>query len=174
MAATAMTTDAKMKTLYFDLDDVLANFNEYANSMFGTDYKVGQMLKLEHWHALCNDHPRMFRLLKPNMGAIDLVREIFVQKNAPQIRLLTALPFDENHIWQYAATDKFRWCDEHLMGIPMFVGPYAHDKWKHCKPGDLLVDDKQSNCDEWIAAGGEAFLYREDNEAAEKWIKERL
>lgn len=162
-----------MKTVYFDLDDVLANFNEYANTVFGTDYKVGQMLRLEHWHALCNDHPRMFKLLRANGAAIEKVYELVRMQNT-RICILTALPFDENHIWQYAAADKFRWCDSYLLGIPMFVGPYAHDKWKHCTPGDLLIDDKQSNCDEWIAAGGEAFLYREDNEAMMEWIKERL
>ena len=36
-------------------------------------------------------------------------------------------------------------------------GPYSKDKWQHCNAGDILIDDRQSNIDEWRAAGGIAI-----------------
>jgi hypothetical protein len=38
-------------------------------------------------------------------------------------------------------------------------GPYAEDKQRHCTPGDILIDDKLSNCEQWQAQGGWAIHY---------------
>lgn len=162
-----------MKTLYFDLDDVLAHFLPYVNSVLDTDYKVGDMLDLKHWEYMRTHHQRMFIDLLPNHEAVEVLYGI-LRTSDVQIRALTALPFDEHSPWQYATIDKVRWCDKNLLGIPMFVGPYAHDKWRHCTPGDLLIDDKRSNCEEWVAAGGKAYLYRGDNVQMKQWILENL
>lgn len=162
-----------MKTLYFDLDDVLANFNQYANEVFSSNYKTGDMLLHKHWDILCEEHPRMFRSLTSNQAAIGVVYKILATESI-KVRILTALPFDDRHTWQYATIDKVRWCDDYLKGVPMFVGPYAHDKWRHCTPGDLLIDDKQSNCDEWVSAGGQAYLYRGNIDEMTDWIRSNL
>jgi hypothetical protein len=60
-----------------------------------------------------------------------------------------------------------RWVDNYILrelsgkaNIPVFFGPYAYDKHKHCEIGDILIDDRQSNCEEWEAAGGIAHMYR--------------
>jgi len=160
-------------TIYFDLDDVLAHFMPYVNSHCDTNYKVGEMLDLKHWEYMRTHHQRMFANLQPNHDAIDVMYNILRHYDV-QIRALTALPFDDHSPWQYATLDKVRWCDQHIQAIPMFVGPYAHDKWRHCTPGDLLIDDKRSNCDEWEAAGGKAYLYRGDNEDMKMWIVNQL
>ena len=34
-------------------------------------------------------------------------------------------------------------------------------KWVVCKPDDILIDDRERNCDEWEAAGGLAYQWRE-------------
>jgi hypothetical protein len=159
------------RKIYWDLDDVLADFNGYANKVFGTSYKVGQMLDTAHWEILCREHHDMFVHLAPKMDVIELMYDM--ARNTGQMAspdrkiitvnaILTALPFDAEHPWQYASTDKKSWCDKYLPGFPMFVGPYSHDKQKHCKTGDILIDDKWSNCEEWELKGGVAFLFRDN------------
>jgi hypothetical protein len=36
----------------------------------------------------------------------------------------------------------------------MHFGPYSKDKQYHAQPGDILVDDRTSNCTEWNAVHG--------------------
>ena len=38
-------------------------------------------------------------------------------------------------------------------------GPFSKDKHVHCQPGDILIDDRASNIEEWSAAGGVAILH---------------
>lgn len=44
------------------------------------------------------------------------------------------------------------------------IGPYSRDKWRHCKPGDVLIDDRADNCASWETAGGFAILHAGDAE----------
>jgi hypothetical protein len=39
-------------------------------------------------------------------------------------------------------------------------GPYSKDKHQHCRPGDILIDDRSSNIEEWQAAGGIAIHHK--------------
>jgi hypothetical protein len=105
------------------------------------------------------------------LDVIEPVRKlIYDLRNEHEVAFLTALPFDEHSAWQHAARDKFCWVDTEFPGVPMFVGPYAHDKQKHCKTGDILVDDRCGNCDDWNAAGGITHLFRAADECRQ-WFK---
>jgi hypothetical protein len=44
----------------------------------------------------------------------------------------------------------------------------------HCRnPGDILIDDRRSNCEEWIAVGGAAHQYKEWPEC-KVWLENML
>jgi hypothetical protein len=68
---------------------------------------------------------------------------------------LTAIPHDNDVPWAFH--DKMMWARKHFIDIPVHFGPYSNDKHKHCKPGDILVDDRVDNCEQWENAGGLAF-----------------
>lgn len=158
------------KKLFWDLDDVLADFTGYVNYVHKTNYKVGDMMKYSEWEELRVNHQRMFASLKPKPTmsiAYDLGRKF-------DSAILTALPVDDHSPWSYAAHDKFTWVHRVCPQFPMFVGPYAHQKHRHCQPGDLLVDDKESNCIEWEAADGKAFLFRDNLKELELWLKSNV
>ena len=94
-------------------------------------------------------------------GAHELVDmcQAYIARN-PQyhLRFLTALPHD--YSMPLAAYDKVFWAHEHFPYIPVTIGPFSHDKWRHCKTkGDILIDDRHSNCHEWEAQGGVAHIY---------------
>lgn len=161
--------------LYFDVDDCLSDFTGYVNDILETNYKVGDNMTYAEWEILRESHQRMFLDLKPKRDVIKILYDKLHDVNFKRkIRLLTAIPDDEHSPWQYATSDKFRWCAEHLIGIPMFIGPYAWQKHRHCKPGDLLVDDKQSNCEEWERSGGKAFMYRDNNKDLIIWLNQNV
>ena len=43
-------------------------------------------------------------------------------------------------------------------------GPFSKDKHVHCQAGDILIDDRASNIEEWRAAGGLAILHKDYND----------
>jgi hypothetical protein len=49
------------------------------------------------------------------------------------------------------------WAQEHFPDIAVHFGPHSYEKQRHCKAGDILVDDRPDNCSQWRDAGGIAF-----------------
>jgi 5'(3')-deoxyribonucleotidase len=77
---------------------------------------------------------------------------------------LTAMPKGNDVPWAF--WDKMLWAQEYFPDIAVHFGPYSTDKWQHCNPGDILVDDRVDNCNSWEEAGGAAVLVTEDYEQA--------
>jgi 5'(3')-deoxyribonucleotidase len=61
-----------------------------------------------------------------------------------------------------ARDDKQAWVNKYFPGMKMDIGPYSHDKQKWCRPGDILVDDRPSNIEQWTAVGGIAIYHTGD------------
>jgi 5'(3')-deoxyribonucleotidase len=72
-----------------------------------------------------------------------------------RLYMLTAIPTDppDHDVYQ----DKVLWQQEHYPDIPVRFGPRPEDKQDHCRPGDILVDDRTSNCEQWRQRGGTAI-----------------
>ena len=147
--------------IYLDMDDVVADWMGYAKSYLNMQWQQGEMVPEPEWRRLRNNH-RMYSQLPLKEGAIELVAwcRNFVKKN-PDVGLyfLTAVPHKND--MPYSFYDKVNWAREHFPGIPVFFGPYSHDKWQLCKSAeDILIDDRRSNNEEWIRQGGRAHLYK--------------
>ena len=159
--------------IYLDMDDVVADWTGFANEFFGTPGRAAtHYLPDEDWKRL-KLQQRMYRDLKVKDGALELVGEIkrYCQVNVAEVFFLTALPHDDS--FPFAPYDKVRWCERYFPGIVMFIGPYAKDKHNFCKPGDILIDDRRSNCEDWVRAGGRAYEYTTWQDC-EPWLKELL
>ena len=145
--------------IYLDMDDVVADWTGYANEFFNTPGRLAQhYLPDEEWLRL-KTQQRMYAELPVKAGAHELVALCYeyCHRHGTQLAFLSALPHDDS--FPYAAYDKVNWAYEHFVSIPVFFGPYAKDKHNFCKPGDLLVDDRFSNCDDWCHVGGKAVVY---------------
>ena len=87
-----------------------------------------------------------------------------------EMRFLTAVPKENDLGWAF--WDKVNWVYANFPGIPVFFGPYSADKQHHYKPGDILIDDRVSNIDEWPGIG---ILHDYNNiEATLTKLKEHL
>jgi len=160
------------KSLYLDIDDVVADWQAEAEAYLQRTWVVGTMLPDEEWNKLKN-HTRFYRNLPLFPGAEDLVAwaKDYTTTNNMHLAFLTAIPKSNDQ--PYAIYDKLLWAQERFPDIPVFFGPYAADKHMHCGPGDILIDDRPENCRAWREAGGIAHQYSTWGNC-KVWIKTEL
>ena len=161
--------------IYVDVDDVVADWMQTAREFLKTDwdYANGERLPKEVYAKL-KSQSRFYRNLPLKAGALDLIdhlRDFAANNPDTQLAFLTAIPRNNN--MPYSVQDKVWWANDHFPGIPLFIGPYSTDKWQHCTPGDILIDDRSSNCQEWRNAGGLAHQYT-TWENCKPWLEETL
>lgn len=157
--------------IYLDMDDVVADWMKTAKEIVKRNWNYGERIPDDDWKKL-QAKQHFYRNLPKKEGADELVqycRDIVSTGRADRVTFLTALPHD--YTMPYAASDKVWWAHERYPDIPVFFGPFSYDKWRHCKPGDILIDDRTSNCAEWIEAGGQAHIYR-DWPTCRAWLQE--
>lgn len=157
-----------MTTIYLDMDGVLADFDSGARNALNptTDeqdiaFRTGQWPSAT-WRRLV-DVPNLYRHLPKMPLADDLVATALKFKDAFgwNVAILTAVP--KNNDVKDAFQDKFDWVSEHYPYLRIYFGPYSKDKHTHAKPGDILIDDRTSNCEEWRQAGGIAIQVKAHN-----------
>jgi hypothetical protein len=156
--------------IYLDMDDVVADWMPAARAIVNRNWNYGERIPDSDWNKV-KAKSRFYRDLPIKPGAHDLVE--FCQKALSEgkitdLKFLTALPHD--YSVPLASYDKVLWAHERFPGIPVLFGPYSHDKWRHCEPGDVLIDDRTSNCEEWIREGGHAHIYR-NWENCKPWLE---
>jgi hypothetical protein len=159
--------------IYLDMDDVVADWMPAARAIVNRNWNYGERIPEHDW-AKVKAKQRFYRDLPIKPGAHELVqycRDAVANGLVEGLFFLTALPHD--YSVPYASQDKVWWAHERFPNIPVFFGPFSYDKWKHCNPGDILIDDRTSNCDEWTKVGGHAHIYR-TWKACKPWLENIL
>lgn len=143
-------------TLYLDMDGVVADFNEYAYRVHGFDPEVEYPDK--EWNEIAKN-PRLYKDLKKTPYADDLVNfcRTFARMNDMDFYFLTAVPKSNRLHWAFY--DKVTWALFFFTDVPVHFGPFSKDKHIHCNKGDILIDDRLSNIQEWKHAGGIGILH---------------
>lgn len=121
----------------------------------GTHYKNTP----EEWKKITGN-PRLYRDLPVMQGAdqlVNLARQ-FRDQLGWELLFLTAVPKNDDVPWAFY--DKVLWAQKYFPDIPVHFGPHSTDKFRHCKSGDILVDDRSDNCESWTQAGGLAIRVR--------------
>lgn len=162
--------------IYLDMDDVVADWRAAAEDFLRLKFPHGDAyarIPDEDWARL-KRNSRFYRHLPLKPAAHDLVDyccNAVVQGLADDVRFLSAIPHNNDMPW--SIQDKVWWAHEHFPNIPVFLGPYSHDKQDHCQPGDILIDDRTDNCMQWENKGGHAHIYR-TWEACKPWLEKVL
>lgn len=141
-----------MKTLYFDMDGVLADFEAGFKKKFGVPHF--SMPDDEMWKTI-NADDRFFADLDPMPGAI----EFFDRYRGYNPVILTACPKTN---YASAAKQKREWVRKHL-GPDVVVLPVMGGSNKVLfmhEPGCVLVDDHEKNLGPWNEAGGIGILHK--------------
>jgi 5' nucleotidase, deoxy (Pyrimidine), cytosolic type C protein (NT5C) len=156
--------------IYLDMDDVVADWHAAAQDFLKMRWhKEAERIPQEDWDRI-KMNSRFYYELPLREHAEEIVqycRDLLAAGKIEGLYFLTALP--RNNDMQWAVYDKVLWAQENFPGIPVFIGPYSNDKWRHCRPGDILIDDRTSNCMEWANAGGLSHIYK-TWEPCKQWL----
>jgi 5'(3')-deoxyribonucleotidase len=155
-------------TLYIDMDGVVADFNGFAATVLQIKVEQGaQKWSVEQWAKL-RDYPCLYRYLPKTSRADDVMTlaQMFRSVLGWNIYMLTAVP--KGNDVPDAFHDKILWMQKYYPSVKVRFGPFAVNKKDHCKPGDVLIDDRISTCEEWRLAGGRAILATDLDRAVEE------
>lgn len=152
-----------MPTFYLDMDGVVADWIKGATDIVGYGiYDPHVRYPDEDWEKI-KEHGRIYKdlpLMPDADKIVDLARK-FRDELGWELLFLTAVPrFNDVH---WAFWDKVKWAEKYFPDIPVHFGPYSFDKYLHCKPGDILVDDRIDNCEQWKKSGGIAVNVKYDS-----------
>lgn len=154
------------KTIYLDLDGVLADFDASVKKQTGKYPR--EQKDDEMWKAV-QAVPHFYRHLNKMEGAdkfFDRIKSI-ADGYDYDLKILTAIP--RKSTMPSAGDDKMSWVKEHFGNIEVVLGPYSRDKWKHAHASDILIDDRKSNIDEWINKGNAyGILYKNAKQATDQ------
>jgi 5'(3')-deoxyribonucleotidase len=159
--------------IYIDMDEVVADWLSAAIQTVGPWDPALKRCPPEQWAQLRN-HKRIYRELPVRPGGPELVSWILnyqAKHNDVFVAFLTAVPNGNDVAWAFQ--DKVHWANFYFPGVPVFFGPYSVDKQHHCQPGDILIDDRTSNCEEWRSRGGLAHQYK-TWELCKPWLEDTL
>jgi hypothetical protein len=138
-------------TIYVDLDGVLADFDAFVFANMGRvfTHETGPAGDKEMWEFLASVS-NLYYILEPTPYAHELWDHI--KSFGSNVEILTAIP--RRTTIAEAEQNKRDWVAKHFgTDVKMNIGPYSADKWKHAKPGDILVDDRGDNIRDWINHG---------------------
>jgi hypothetical protein len=150
-----------MTTFYLDMDGVVADWDTAAEQFLGVPFRSKPLygeyrVTSDEWDRL-RAQDRFYRdlpLMKNSAVLVNLARQ-YRDRLGWQLLFLTAVPHNDDQPWAFS--DKVLWAQQHFPDIAVHFGPHSADKWRHCEPEDILVDDRGDNCASWRAAGGTAF-----------------
>lgn len=145
-------------TLYLDMDGVVADWVKGTAEIVGYDLlDPNARYPAQDWQKILNSERLFLTLPKmPHADQLVSVARKFRDQLGWNLMFLTAIPHYNDVHWAF--WDKVLWAQQYYPDIPVHFGPYSEDKQKHCRPGDVLVDDRPDNCARWRAAGGTSIL----------------
>jgi len=149
-----------VKTIFFDMDGVVADFNYSAGKILGREVGWGPYdLTNDDWKTLSKvDHLYLDLFLIEESRSLFALAKTMSDYN---VKFLTAIPRVKTI--PTAKDDKTKWLEKHFPGEEILFGPYSKDKWKHANRLDILIDDRLSNVQEWVSKGeGIAIYHRGD------------
>jgi hypothetical protein len=149
----------KKHTIYLDMDGVVADFETAASNFLGSPYidtldgVNAHLYPASQWAQLSSIGDYFRHLPKmPHADQLMVLAKRFRDELNWDLYMLTAMPHDGT--LPNGFQDKIDWMAFHYPGVRVRFGPYSKDKQNHCNPGDILVDDRLINCDQWTAVGG--------------------
>ncbi len=141
--------------LFLDCDGVLADFDGYAEQIFGLpprgyEDKVG----IDRFWADTRSHEDFYYKLP----VLEDGRRLYEAVKHVEPIILTGRPSYDGGEW--AIEQKHRWAAKYFPGVPIIVS-LSKEKCKHMRnAGDVLVDDRTKYRRYWSAAGGVFVLHR--------------
>jgi hypothetical protein len=145
------------------MDGVLADFDREATYRIGSniyefEFKHGSQ---QFWERL-NEGGDFFAKLHPMPD----MPELWARVRHLNPAILTALPRDNG---EEVARQKGAWAARYLGFHVQVITCLTSDKPLYCRPGDILIDDRNANEAAWIKAGG-TFIHHKNAASTILWL----
>lgn len=118
----------KKKILYFDMDNVLVNFQSGIDRLETVD--------LINYEGNLDEVPGIFGLMDPIEGAIEAYHKLTQHYDC---YILSTAPWENDSAW----SDKAKWVKKHLGEVAYKRLILTHNK--NLNKGDYLIDDRTKN-----------------------------
>jgi len=146
------------RTIFLDMDGVLADLKTTASRIHGKDYK--SLTPKQFWHPIVNVIEHFFATLDmlPDAPELFAAAKSF---DGADVAVLTALPKPIGKFYKDVKQDKIDWAHRHFgRDLPVHTVVGGVNKGRFCKsPHDILIDDMPRNVRVWQEAGGIGILH---------------
>ena len=146
------------QTIFFDLDGVLANFDEKAARLLKTPYWSRDSTLL--WKALDKD-PHFYADLKVIGEMVDMLYTVIDRIGIERVQILSAVGKTNK---ESSTADKIAWVQRHLpSGLKVNISNGGRNKYTILVdyPKAVLIDDHDTNLEPWIYNGGIGILHKD-------------
>ena len=166
-----------IQKIYFDMDGVLADFDGGVSKLCEmSPIKQGEgRSKAEDdlmWERI-RKIPHFYDKLDPMPGALELFGELY-EKYGNKCEILTGIPKPKRGITT-AGEDKISWVHR-LLSTDIKVNiVYREEKKNYCTGEDcILIDDLETNIEEWKMYGGMGILYRGADDVRSRLVEKNI
>lgn len=146
------------KTVYFDLDGVLADWVKAFEAKVGIPIAVFNEYSHEERLVVKEAHVRsdFFAALEPIEHGLKMFRMFDSLANV-NVEVLSAVGDVDPHV---VGNAKVAWVKEHLGDhVPVHLVHKSKDKARFAGPHAILIDDRDASLDPWVEAGGHGFKF---------------
>lgn len=154
-----------IKKIYFDMDGVLADFD---NGLLAYGGKLPSCRQEEEnmWNTI-RENEHFFDRLQPMPGAIEMFN-LLNEKYGGRCELLSAVPKPSKGV-PGARADKENWARRFLGRDTVVNLVYRDEKKDYCTGReDILIDDYAKNIAEWENSGGIGILFTSAEDVLKK------
>ncbi len=151
--------DNYKRTVYFDMDGVLADFEGGFYKISGTT--VNDVTDEEMWASIgAYGKAKFFSELEWMAGGKEIWQ--YASDNFPKVKILSALGRSDK-IDKQTTQGKLMWIRHNIPSLQLddiILVDNKHRKRHYCKQGDIIIDDTSVVIDEWTERGGVGILYK--------------
>lgn len=154
------------KKIFVDLDGVMADYEGQYRKLGGDpDEKGGK--KAQRFKRPEFEHFYLHLPLLPDALTLwNYVKKVCTEGHVDGPYILSA----KSNFQRTSYEDKVIWVERHLhtSGPHVIIVNMPNQKYKHCTPGDILIDDNTKNISEWINAGGVGIIHKNAKKTIEQ------
>jgi hypothetical protein len=146
---------ADITTIYLDMDGVIADFSKRYKELFGIDpseadnYKTFEKFFLQF---IAQEQFSTLELMPDAFKLIDYLKSLDITT-----KILSSTSSESKD--EAIRGQKFKWLETHNITFEPILVPGKRFKRQYATPSSILIDDTESNINQWHEDGGVAILH---------------
>lgn len=145
--------------IYFDMDGVLADFEEGIRRQYAKPYADLEDVEVDHFWNIGCVREMTFQTLPPITEGVHLLRWV-ISRTPHDVAILSSTGGGKHH--NEIARQKLQWLDTHILDtLPAAFCTGTQSKALFAMDGALLIDDRKKVIDAWRERDAFALLFEQ-------------